>query len=224
MVKGVIFDFNGTMVFDGHLHERAWVEMIHKHNEAIGAEEIIDFIHGRTNDVILRHFIGELSNDEIDHLALEKELEYQRLVREEELWYVEGLESLLDKLVAEKIPFTIATASPKVNVDFYFDYFELGRWFEYEAVVYDDGSFLGKPDPTIYKKAAESLELEPIDCMVLEDARAGIESANRAGIGQVVVMVSSKEQQEAYAASDLSFEGMIDSFVEFPEKYLNLAN
>ena len=217
-MKGIIFDFNGTMVFDGHLHEKAWVDMITKHNDTVTVEEIIEYIHGRTNDTIIKHFMGEVGAEELQELAEEKELEYQRLVREEHIDYVKGTKELLDKLVEKEIPFTIATASPEINVDFYFDYFGLGRWFDREKIVFDDGTFPGKSDPSIYKIAAESLGLEATDCVVIEDAVSGIQSANRANIGKVFVMVNSKKQKEYYENSDLEIEAIIDNFHNFLDR------
>lgn len=220
-MTGIIFDFNGTMVFDGHLHEKAWVEMIKKHNNQVSKEEVIAYIHGRTNDQVVGHFIGEVTQEEFQKLSDEKELEYQRLVKEEQITFIEGTEELLDELVTRDIPFTIATASPKINVDFYFDYFELSRWFAWEDIVYDDGTFPGKPDPTIYKIAAENLGFNPKECVVIEDAVAGIESANRAKIGQVFAMVNSKKQKDYYEESTLKIEAIIDNFDNFLEKIGN---
>ncbi|HIZ71763.1 MAG TPA: HAD family phosphatase [Candidatus Atopostipes pullistercoris] len=220
MAKGIIFDFNGTMVFDAHLHEKAWVEMIQKHNHSVTEQEVIDYIHGRTNDQTIRHFIGDVTDEELQSLSDEKEKEYHRLAREEKLDYVDGTEKLLDQLVEKNIPFTIATASPKINIDFYFDYFKLDRWFTPEEIVYDDGTFPGKPDPTIYKKAAESLNLDPKDCVVIEDATAGVLAANRANIGQVFVMVYSEEQRALFNRKDYTYKAMIENFNHFLEMYI----
>lgn len=225
MVKGIIFDFNGTMVFDAHLHEKAWVEMIKKHNDSVTDQEVIAYIHGRTNDKTIRHFIGDVTDEELQELSDEKEREYHRLVHEENLWYVDGTEALLDELVEKGIPFTIATASPKINIDFYFDYFQLGRWFKYEDIVYDDGTFPGKPNPTIYQKAVESLGLAPEECVVIEDAIAGVESANRANIGKVFIMTYSDEQRALYEGeeSDYNFDAIIEDFNHFLEDHIELT-
>lgn len=219
-MKGIIFDFNGTMVFDGHLHEKAWVEMIQKHNGEVTAEEIVDYIHGRTNDIIVNHFIGDVSTAELQELSDEKELEYQRLARAEELSYVDGTEELLNQLVENNVPFTIATASPEINIDFYFDYFNLARWFKREDIIFDNGTFPGKPDPTIYQIAAEKLGFNPAECMVIEDAVTGIQSANAANIGQVVAMVSSSEQKANYENSDFKIDFIVNDFRHFYKEHI----
>lgn len=220
-MKGIIFDFNGTMVFDGYIHEKAWIDMIKKHNNQVTEEEIIDYIHGRTNDKIIEYFIGDVTAEKLVQLAEEKELEYQRIVEEEQISYVKGTEALLDELVEKEIPFTIATASPEINVDFYFDYFGLDKWFNREAIIFDDGTFPGKPEPDIYEIAAGRLGLVPKDCVVIEDAIAGIVSANRARIGKVFAMVNSVQQEVTYETSDLEIEEIIWNFENFLEKAMS---
>lgn len=222
IMTGIIFDFNGTMVFDSHLHEQAWVQMIHSYHPEIPANEIIDYIHGRTNHAIIPHFIKGVSEKEILKIAEEKELAYQEQVRHEQLRFIKGTEELLDRLLALEIPFTIATASPKMNVDFYFDYFELGKWFDPKKIIYDDGTFPGKPEPDIYEKAAKMLGLTPEECIVLEDAISGIESANVAGIGKVFAMVSSDEMREAYEQSDLKYDEIFRDFNMVSKKLKDL--
>lgn len=220
-MKGIIFDFNGTMVFDNHLHEKAWVGMIKSHAPEVSEEEITNYIHGRTNDQTIAHFIGEVDNYKLQQLSDEKELVYQSLVRAEEIRFVEGMRDLLNEIARKDIPYTIATASPGINIDFYFDYFALGHWFDAETIVYDNGTFPGKPDPTIYQKAAQSLGLQPEECIVIEDALTGIESANRAGIGKVIAMVYSEEQRQAIEESGLKVDDYIYNFNDFLEKYFD---
>lgn len=220
-MKGIIFDFNGTMVFDNHLHEKAWIGMIKNHVPEVSEEEITNYIHGRTNDQTIAHFIGEVDSYELQQLSDEKELVYQSLVQAEEIRFVEGMRDLLNEISQKEIPYTIATASPGINIDFYFDYFALGHWFDAETIIYDNGTFPGKPDPTIYQKAAQSLGLQPEECIVIEDALTGIESANRAGIEKVIAMVYSEEQRQAIEESGLKIDDYIYNFNGFLEKYFN---
>ena len=49
-MKGIIFDFNGTMFQDSHLHEEAWVHMVNKYSKgSLSEEDILLNLHGRTN-------------------------------------------------------------------------------------------------------------------------------------------------------------------------------
>ncbi|MEI3175200.1 MAG: HAD family hydrolase [Lachnospiraceae bacterium] len=86
--------------------------------------------------------------------------------------------AFLDRLLEEKIPFTIATASGKNKVRFFFEHLELERWFDPEQVVYNDGTLPEKPE--LYLKAAKRLAVSPEECMIFEDSVSGLESARQA--------------------------------------------
>ena len=80
-MKGIIFDFNGTMFQDSHLHEEAWVHMVNKYSKgSLSEEDILLNLHGRTNKEILNYFISDsLSDEEISKLSFEKEAYYREL-------------------------------------------------------------------------------------------------------------------------------------------------
>ena len=99
-----------------------------------------------------------------------------------------GAIELLDNLVKFKIPHTIATASGEKNVEFFTEYLMLGRWFEVEKIVYDNGRIKGKPAPDLYLKAAKILNLPPEACVVIEDSHSGIQAAHAAGVGWLVAL------------------------------------
>ena len=90
-----------------------------------------------------------------------------------------GAIDFLNYLKENNIPRTIATMSEKDNVDFYIEELKLYQWFDLEKIVYADGTIPGKPAPDIYIKAARMLNLATQDCIVVEDAISGIESAER---------------------------------------------
>ena len=73
----------------------------------------------------------------------------------------------------------------------------MDRWFDPRRIVYDDGTFPGKPAPDIYLRAAERIGLSPSRCIVAEDARSGIEAARRAGAGIIVAVTSTTDRGTA---------------------------
>lgn len=215
-MKGIIFDFNGTMIQDSHLHEKAWIELIKEHSKRkVSDEEIVEVIHGRTNGKILHHFLGDLSNEEISELSEKKEQHYRNLFALEHIELTDGLEQTLDTLISKEIPITIATASPQVNVDFYFDHYHLGRWFDRDKVVHDDGTFPGKPEPDIFLRAAKKLDLLPEQCTVIEDALSGLQAAHNAGIGKILAIAPSKESYQYLEKSGLCEDGIMKDFQPF---------
>ena len=76
------------------------------------------------------------------------------------------------------------------NVEFYIKEFNLEKWFDINKIVYSDGTIPGKPAPDIFLIAAEKIGLAPKDCIVIEDAIAGINAAKSAGIGKIIAIAS----------------------------------
>ena len=191
-ITAVIFDFNGTLYFDSHLHIEAWKRFLKLHSfPTMTDEQFKEKFLGRNNAEIMEMLHGRpLPADELDALAEEKEAIYRDICRErpDELKLVAGAEAFFDALKANGIPFTIATGSGRSNVDFYFDVFRLDRWFDYSRVVYDDGSLPGKPDPAVYLKVTALIGKDPAECMVFEDSFSGIHSAHNAGIGRIAAI------------------------------------
>ena len=191
-ISTVIFDFNGTLFFDSHLHIAAWKCFLALHHfPAMTDGQFKEKFLGRNNAEIMEMLHGRvLPTEEMEALAEEKEAIYRDICLKlpDQLHLVAGAEAFFDALKARGIPFTIATGSGKSNVDFYFDVFRLDRWFDYSRVVYDDGTLPGKPDPAVYLKVTSLLGVDPADCMVFEDSFSGIHSAHNAGIGRIAAI------------------------------------
>ncbi len=220
--KSVIFDFNGTLVFDTANHDRAWKIITSKYREKpFSDEELEKNIHGRTNKAIFEYITGrELNAAEVDKFSTEKELIYQKLCREDKNFrLIRGAEDFLNYLRDNKIPRTIATASNRMNVDFYVEMLHLERWFDLDKIVYDDGTLEGKPSPDIYEKAAKNLQTKPEDCIVFEDAILGIESASRAGIGKIIAVVGDKSKQLS-GEEKFGVKERIENFSDFERNKL----
>ena len=194
MYKGIIFDFNGTLFWDSEKHQEAWREFSKRlRDHAFTDEEMREYMFGRTNEDIIAYLIGKKPSAElVEKFAQEKEAVYRDMCRKDKEHTVlaPGAIDFLNYLVENNIPHTIATMSEKDNVEFYIEEFKLAKWFDIEKIVYADGTIPGKPAPDIYIKAAKKLNLNPQDCIVVEDAISGIESAKNAGIGEIIAIAS----------------------------------
>ena len=131
-----------------------------------------------------------------------------------------GAVEFLNFLKENNIPRTIATMSDKINVDFFFESFNLENWFDIEKVVYANGIIPGKPAPDIYEIAAKNLDLTPQDCIVVEDAISGIESARAANIGKIIA-ICSEEPPELYQSIPC-VSSIIKDFTEIDKNLFNI--
>lgn len=194
LISGVIFDFNGTLFWDTKLHNKAWDIFLTKHNLYLSDEDKFQKMHGKNNkDLFISLFNRSLSEEEIQKYTLEKEGLYQKLCLQTDMVLAPGVIDFLDFLKINKIPFTIATASGKENLDFYFEHLPLTNWFEYDKVIYNNGKIKGKPDPQIYQLAMNMINRRPEEILIFEDAVAGLQSAKNAQAGKIIVVDSNDD-------------------------------
>ncbi len=189
---GLIFDFNGVLLWDTELHEHTWRDFSAAlRGKPLSDEELIHQVLGRTNRYILEYLTGRtLTATELHALTEQKEELYRRrcLTLGAAFQLSPGAVELLEFLAAHGIPRTIATASGRSNLDFFIAQLQLTRWFEPSHIVYDDDSFPNKPAPDIYLRAAARLALPPQQCVVVEDSRAGLQAAAAAQIGYLAAL------------------------------------
>jgi len=192
--SGVIFDFNGTLFWDTKLHNEAWNIFLSRHNMYLSDEDKFRKIHGKNNGDIFRSLFGDsLSNDQVTDYIMEKEGLYQELCLKTDMQLASGTPDFLDFLKNNNIPFTIATASGRENLDFYFEYLPLNKWFDYDEVIYNNGKIKGKPDPQIYQLAMDVIRKKPEEVVIFEDAVAGLQSAKNAEAGKIIVVNSNDD-------------------------------
>ncbi|MBO0331495.1 HAD family hydrolase [[Muricauda] lutisoli] len=190
-IKGVIFDFNGTLFFDTHLHNEAWDIFLEKYSFALTNKEKNQKIHGKNNAEILSNlFNKELSSADIDALAREKEDIYQSLCLQEKMELAPGALDFLEFLDKNDVPFTIATASDLYNLKFYFEHLGLQKYFDLNHIVYSDGTIKSKPHPEIFLKAMEVLKIDANEALIFEDSVSGIMAAENSGAKKIIIVDS----------------------------------
>jgi HAD superfamily hydrolase (TIGR01509 family) len=181
----------------------------------LSAEEFYLNLQGRTNSQIINYLLGrEASVAELEAISEEKEALYrERCTAPDGLFdLAPGVEAFLNKIKPMQIPFTIATGSYRRNVEFYFNHLKLERWFHFNQVVFDDGTYPGKPAPDIFLKAAAMIGIEPKNCLVFEDSYAGIRSALAADIGRIITVEASLDANKVQQLGQVY--KMVESFNE----------
>ena len=150
-------------------------------------------LHGKVNKDILEYlFSKKLENDLIQDYAYEKENLYRKMCLNNRhlLKLAPGAIDFINELNKNNIPIAIATSSDKSNVDFYHEIFNLNKWFPNDKIIYHDGKMQGKPAPDIFIRALKSLNIEPGECIVIEDTINGIKAAQNAKIGKIILIQS----------------------------------
>ena len=205
-VRGCIFDFNGTLLFDTPAHADAWRAFLLEEGVAVTDADIQKHIQGRPNPDILRHFLGELTDQEILTCSKRKEEKYRAVCLQKNDWFrlVDGVPEMFDRLREMGTPFTIATSSQWDNVSFYFEHLGLDRWFTPETLVFDDGKMRGKPAPDIYLRAMALIGCRPDECAVFEDSLSGIQAGRAAGAGWIIAVDSDLDREKLLRVEGVS--------------------
>jgi len=154
--EGLIYDFKGVLWWDTHLQEVAWKQFSSEIGGApFSHEEMTVHVHGRNNQHTLEYLTGKpVMDDELEHLTHQKEAIYRQLYLKQGVNFrlSPGAIDLLNFLVAQDIPHTIATATWKTNLDFFVKHLSLMKWFDLATIVFDDGRRPGKPAPDFFSK------------------------------------------------------------------------
>lgn len=181
----VIFDYNGTMVFDYEINKQAWLKLAEK----LGKLDSFNYeqLNGLNNVKTLEVMTGSDDLEYLRSLSEEKEVIYRSIARKSsEYKLVPGLEDLLTELKENKIPCKIATASIKANVDFYYSYLRLNRWFEREDIVYDTGEYPSKA--AMIKETVKRAKVSLNDCVIFDDSLVALRSIKDLGVKKIYAL------------------------------------
>lgn len=183
MIKAIIFDLDGVVVDTAIFHYQAWKRLANEMGFDLTPEQneqLKGISRFESLDILLD--IGGIkidSDEEKNNLATKKNEWYrENILKMKPSDILSGVRHFLVDLKNTKYKIAIGSSSKnagtileKIGLDSFFD-----------AVV--DGTKISKskPDPEVFLKAAEELNIDPEHCLVFEDAAAGIEAAKRAGM------------------------------------------
>jgi len=190
--KAFIFDMDGVIVDNIPYHIEAYKVFLKQFGKEITTEYFQAHLNGRPIQELIKELRPDASQEEIMALSEEKEKIYRDLYSKE-LKPTPGLLEFLELAKANRIKMALATSAITTNANFTLDGLGIRHYFD--AVVDSTMVTKGKPDPQIYLKSADLLNIFPSDCVVFEDALAGIKSAKAAGMNVVGLYTSLKKEE-----------------------------
>ncbi|MFC1909565.1 beta-phosphoglucomutase family hydrolase [Chloroflexota bacterium] len=178
-LEAVIWDMDGVIADTGNFHFKAWQEVFRKKGVNFTED---DFRHhfGQRNDTIIRDACGgRIAPDELDVIADEKEASYRQKMAQN-IKPLPGALELMRLLADNGVKMAIASSAPPENIQLITH--SLGIEDYFQAIVWGREVTEGKPSPQAFLLAASKLGIEPRNCLVLEDAVAGVTAAKSAGM------------------------------------------
>jgi beta-phosphoglucomutase family hydrolase len=216
MLRAAIFDMDGVIVDSHPVHKKSWRKFLKLQGKEIDEEDLNFIMDGRKREDILRHFLGELSDEQVRVLGHQK----QQLFREEaaDIKAIEGLYDFLQQLSEAEIKLAVASSGSESRVNYVLDSFHLRHYFE--AIVTGDQVTTGKTDPTIFRVACDHLRVRPSETLVFEDSVSGVRAAKAAGMrcvgvatnGVIGILVAAGADHIIPDFSGVSFDLMQELF------------
>jgi beta-phosphoglucomutase family hydrolase len=183
-LKAVLWDLDGVIADTGLHHYLAWKDVFGRRGVNFTEEEFMSHF-GRRHDTIIRDALGDsLSPEEFEAITNEKQENYRRRVARN-IKPLPGAIELIKALKEHGIKVAIASSAPPENIQLIIRGLDIADCFQAIASGLEVAE--SKPDPQIFLLAARKLGVEPGDCVVIEDAVAGVAAARSAGIKCVAV-------------------------------------
>ena len=202
MINGVIFDMDGTM-FDT---ERMWATFWDPALKALGLPykeglaEAARGTAGETTRNVVRSFYGP--DCDADGIVESLHRVADEVFLSAPVPKKPGLDALLAWLDEQRLPMAVASSSREAMIRNNLDQWGMTHYFK--AIVSGQHVAHSKPDPEVFTKAAAMVGLAPADCLVVEDAAAGLEAARAGGMDCAIVGTAPMPFEPTYHMQDVT--------------------
>jgi beta-phosphoglucomutase len=213
--KAVLFDMDGTLAQNAHLHHQAWeVCLLERYGYTLSKTE--SKVHGGKTKAIVESLLGNVFPDDAsaDEFHEYKEAKYREIAKGK-ITPVAGLLEFLDYLEARDVKIALVTSADVKNTKFVLGDLKLEARFLVRVMGEDVKR--GKPDPEPFALGASKLGVPAKDCLVFEDSLIGVKSGVAAGAR--VVGVATMQSKTALLEAGATWA--ITDYVECLELFKN---
>jgi mannitol-1-/sugar-/sorbitol-6-phosphatase len=187
---GVLFDLDGVLIDSTPAVARVWKKWAARHG--LNPEEVVERAHGRPSISTIRELLPHTNHDEENRIVEQAEIEDI-----EDIGPLAGAQQLLRALPPER--WTIVTSCTRRLAEVRLR--AAGLTIPTKMVTSSEVKN-GKPHPEPYLKGAAALGMGAVDCVIVEDAPAGIRSGKATGARVIAVRTTAAEDQLQNASAD----------------------
>lgn len=202
--KAFIFDLDGVIVDTAKYHYLAWKELANQlgFDFTLEQNELLKGVSRvRSLDILLDIGKLRLEEEQKSKYLTEKNEQYlQYIAKMDHNEILPGIDDLLHYLKLNNVPFSLGSASK--NARLILEILDLIDLFD--AIVDGNDVSTAKPDPEVFLIAAQKLGVSPENCIVIEDAQAGIQAANAAGMTSIGIGDSEVLKEADYKLKNTS--------------------
>ena len=202
--RGVLFDLDGVLVDSTPAVARVWTWWAREHG--FNAEEVVRQAHGRPSITTIRELLPDG-----DHDAENREVERREIEDIDDVIPLPGSPQLLEALPLDR--WAIVTSCTRRLAEVRIAAAELPKP---KYLVTSNDVSRGKPDPEPYLKGAQILAVAAEECVVVEDAPAGIRAGKAAGARVVALRTTAREAELREAGADWIVNDCSELSVDLP--------
>ena len=188
MIKGVIFDMDGTIVDSLPYHHDAWRIFFEENKVDDFSEKLKRYKGGGTLDLMKAVYGDIYSIDELKKMSDDKEVIFRKIYKGN-IKPIEGFLEFIFDLKSKKILVGLASNAIRKNVTLTLN--ELGVHDLFDSIICGDEVSFGKPNPEMFDKTVSRFNLKKDNCIIFEDSIEGVGAAVNAGISVIGITSSS---------------------------------
>ncbi|HMD88405.1 MAG TPA: HAD family phosphatase [Anaerolineaceae bacterium] len=178
----IIWDMDGVIVDTTDLHYKSWIAVLPKYGIEFSKETFLTTF-GMNNRAIINSLMDYPAADILEEISQKKEVWFRENVPGN-VELLPGVKEWLQRFKNWGFLQGIASSAPQANVSILVKETGISAYFD---ALESAANLPSKPDPAIFLKVASLLQTPVAQCLVIEDAPAGIEGARRAGIKCIAV-------------------------------------
>tara|TARA_A100001015_G_scaffold44348_1_gene48751 strand:+ start:721 stop:1365 length:645 start_codon:yes stop_codon:yes gene_type:complete len=208
MIKGVIFDMDGTIVDSLPYHYEAWKIFFNENKVENFSEKLKDYKGGGTLDLMTAVYGDKYSRKELKIMTDDKEIIFREIYKNNVV-PIAGFMEMFELIKSKKILVGIASNAVRKNVKMILS--ELKIYEEFDSIICGDEVRKGKPDPEMFNETVDRFNLKKEKCLIFEDSVEGVTAAANSKVG--VIGVSSSTSGKILI--DKGCKTTIDNYLNF---------
>ena len=208
MIKGVIFDMDGTIVDSLPYHYEAWKIFFNENKVENFSEKLKDYKGGGTLDLMTAVYGDKYSRKELKIMTDDKEIIFREIYKNNVV-PIAGFMEMFELIKSKKILVGIASNAIRKNVKMILS--ELKIYEEFDSIICGDEVRRGKPDPEMFNETVDRFNLKKEKCLIFEDSVEGVTAAANSKVGVIGITSSTSGK----ILIDKGCKTTIDNYLNF---------
>ena len=207
MIKGIIFDMDGTIVDSLPCHYEAWKIFFNENKVENFSEKLNEYKGGGTLDLMRTVYGNQYSKKELKKMSEDKEKIFRKIYKGE-IKQILGFKKFLGELKSKDIMVGLASNAIRKNVSMIINELEIYDYFD--SIICGDEVINGKPNPEMFNETIDRFNISKDECLIFEDSLEGVLAAKNSGVKVIGITSSSSNKVLKDAGCVMSISDYLD--------------